>query len=138
MIKQISVLVENKSGQAYKPIKVLGDAGVDICAISVADTIDFGILRIITRDNDKAVEVLKQAGCTVNLADLVGAVVENEPGGLANLLTVFEKEGINIEYFYSFLPRKGEEAIMFFKVEETATALEKLKKHGVKLVEKSI
>jgi hypothetical protein len=135
MIKQISVLIENASGQAYKPIRVLGEAGVDVCAISVGDTVDFGILRMITRDNENAVSVLKKAGFTVNLADLIGAIVEDHPGGLANLLAVFEKENINIEYFYSFIASKGEEAIMFFKVEDIAPALEKLKKHNVRLVE---
>jgi len=136
MIKQISVLVgKNEPGQAYKPIKALGDAGIDICAISVGDTADFGILRMITRDNDKAVDVLKKAGCTVNLADLIGVVVEDEPGGLEKILALFEKESINIEYFYSFLPRKGEEAIMFFKVEGAGAALDNLKKHNVTLVE---
>jgi hypothetical protein len=135
MIKQISVLIENESGQAYKPIKVLGEAGVDVCAVSVGDTVDFGILRMITRDNENAVKVLKKAGFTVNLADLIGAVVEDHPGGLANLLAVFEKENINIEYFYSFIASKGEEAIMFFKVEDIAPALEKLKSHNVRLVE---
>jgi len=135
MIKQISVLIENESGQAYKPIKVLGEAGVNVCAISVGDTADFGILRMITRDNENAVSVLKKAGFTVNLADLIGAVVEDHPGGLANLLAVFEEENINIEYFYSFIASKGEEAIMFFKVEAIDAALEKLKKHSVRLVE---
>jgi len=135
MIKQISVLIENVPGQAYKPIKVLGEAGIDVCAVSVGDTEDFGILRMITRDNDNAISVLKKAGFTVNLADLIGVVVEDHPGGLANLLTVFEKENINIEYFYSFIPRKGEEAIMFFKVEEIDPALYKLKRHEVVLAE---
>jgi len=135
MVKQISVLIEAKKGQAYKPIKTLGEAGVDICAVSVGDTSDFGILRIITRDNDKAINVLKAAGFTVNLTDLIGVVVQNEPGGLANLLAVFEEESIDIEYFYSFIPRKHEEAIMFFKVEEASAALDKLKKHSVTLVE---
>jgi len=136
MIKQISVLIENESGQAYKPIRVLGEAGVDVCAVSVGDTADFGILRMITRDNENAVNVLKKAGFTVNLADLIGVVVEDHPGGLANLLAVFEEENINIEYFYSFIASKGEEAIMFFKVEAIDAALEKLKKHNVRLVER--
>jgi hypothetical protein len=135
MIKQISVLIENESGQAYKPIRVLGEAGVDVCAVSVGDTADFGILRMITRDNENAVSVLKKAGFTVNLADLIGVVVEDHPGGLANLLAVFEEENINIEYFYSFIASKGEEAIMFFKVEAIDAALGKLKKHNVRLVE---
>jgi hypothetical protein len=135
MIKQISVLIENEPGQAYKPIKVLGEAGIDVCAVSVGDTEDFGILRMITRDNDNAISVLKKAGFTVNLTDLIGVVVEDHPGSLATLLTVFEEEGINIEYFYSFIPKKDEEAIMFFKVEEIKDALEKLGKHKVVLAE---
>jgi len=135
MIKQISVLIENEPGHAYKPIKVLGEAGVDVCAVSVGDTVDFGILRMITHDNENAVDVLKKAGFKVNLTDLIGAVVEDHPGALANLLAVFEKENINIEYFYSFIQKKGDEAVMFFKVEDIDTAIEKLKKHSVKLVE---
>ncbi|MDR0516197.1 MAG: hypothetical protein LBH25_04050 [Fibromonadaceae bacterium] len=137
MVKQISVLIENEPGQIYKPIKVLGDAGIDLCAVSVGDAKGFGVLRMITRDNDNAINALKKAGCTVNLTDLIGAVVENEPGGLASLLSAFEQESINVEYFYSFLPRKDEEAIMFFKIKDKDKdiVLDKLKKHNVRLVD---
>jgi len=135
LVKQISVFIENKSGQAFKPIETLAAAGIDLCAISIADTSDFGILRMITRDNEKAVNVLKGAGFITKVTELIGAVVENVPGGLSKLLSVFEKENISIEYFYSFLPRHNEEAIMFFKVEEDKEAIEKLTKNGVRLCE---
>ena len=135
LVKQISVFIENKPGQAFKPIKALAAAGIDLCAISIADTSDFGILRMITRDNEKAINVLKGAGFTTKVTELIGAVVENVPGGLSNLLSVFEKENINIEYFYSFLPRHNEEAIMFFKVEEDKEAIKKLKKNKIRLCE---
>ena len=137
LVKQISVFIENKSGQAFKPIKALADAGIDLRAVSIADTSDFGILRMIVRNSEKAIKVLKDAGFTTNITELIGAVVENAPGGLSNLLWIFEKENINIEYFYSFLPRYNEEAIMFFRVEKSEEAVEKLMKNNVKLCQLS-
>ncbi len=138
LVKQISVFVENKTGQALEPIKALAAAGIDLCAVSIADTDDFGILRMITRSNDKAIDALKNAGFTINVSELIGVIVENIPGGLSNVLSIFEKENIDIEYFYSFMPRQNEEAIMFFKVEETQAAIEKLLKNGVKLCDAKI
>ena len=134
LVKQISVFIENKPSQAYKPVEALAAADVDLCAISIADTSDFGILRMITRDNEKAIKVLKDAGFTTKVTELIGAIVENAPGALSNLLSIFEKENINIEYFYSFLPNHSEEAIMFFRVEESKEAIEKLMKNNVRLL----
>ena len=134
LVQQISVFIENKPGQALKPIVALADAGIDLCAISIADTKDFGILRIITRDNEKAIKILKEIGCTTTQNDLIGVVVEDTPGGLAAVLQVFKEEDINIEYLYSYLPRQNQQAIMFFKVEQTQTAKKKLDKHRLKLV----
>jgi hypothetical protein len=135
LIKQISVFIEkDKPGQVFKPAKVLANAGIDLCAISISDNADnVGILHMITRDNEKAVKALKEAGFTTNVTELIGAVVENVPGGLSNLLSVFEKENINIEYFYSFMSKHNEEAIMFFRVEKNKEAVEKLEKNGVRL-----
>jgi hypothetical protein len=138
LVKQISVFTENKPGQAFEPIKALAAAGIDLCAVSIADTNDFGILRMITRSNEKAISVLKDAGFTINVSELIGVVVENTPGGLSAVLSIFEKENINIEYFYSFMPRENEEAIMFFKVEETPAAIEKLLKSDIKLCDAKI
>jgi len=133
-VQQISVFIENRPGQAFKPIKALANAGVDLCAISIADTKDFGILRMITRDNDKAIRILKEIGCTVTHTELIGVVVDDAPGGLSGVLDVFKKEDINIEYLYSYLPKRESEAIMFFKVEQTESAIKKLNKYKLKLV----
>nr|AGS52108.1 amino acid-binding ACT [uncultured bacterium contig00029] len=133
LVKQISVFLPNKPGQALLPAKALGDAGIDLCAISLADSSDFGILRIITRDYERAIDILKSQGFITNLTDLIGVVAENVSGGLSSLLSVFEKENINIEYFYSYLPRKNSEAIMFFRVESPEGAVEKLLRNGVRL-----
>ena len=135
LVKQISVYIQNKPGQAYRPIKALGDAGVDLCAIQIADSSDFGILRMITRDNAKAAKALRDVGCTVAETELIGAIVKNVPGGLAHLMSFFDTENINIEYFYSYLPKQNEEVIMFFKVEQPNDAIQKLIKHEVRLVD---
>jgi hypothetical protein len=134
LIKQISVFVSNKPGQALLPIKALGDAGIDLSAISLADTSEYGILRLITRNYARAMDILRMQGFVTNLTDLIGVSIEDVPGGLSSLLSVFEKEGMNIEYFYSYLPRKDKQAIMFFRVENPMPAVEKLIKNNVKLV----
>jgi len=134
LVKQISVFLPNKPGQAFLPVKALGDAGVDLRAISLADTSDFGILRIITHDYARAMDILKSQRFITNLTDLIGVAVENVSGGLSSLLSVFEKESINIEYFYSYLPYEGQQAIMFFRVENPESAVEKLLKNKVKIV----
>src|SRR5512138_1750406 len=100
-IRQLSLFLENRSGQLRVPAKVLGDAGVDILTISLADTQQFGILRLIAKDWEKAKRTLEAAGIVVNVTDVLAVDVPDEPGGLAWVLEGFEKAGLGVEYMYA-------------------------------------
>ncbi len=127
-LKQISVFVENKPGAVSRPCRVLGDAGVDITTLTLADTKDFGILRIITKDWRKAYDTLKQQKFAVSVTDVLALQVENVPGGLANLLEAIQKAGLNVEYMYATVTGKGAANVLVFRFDDTDGAVEKLKK----------
>ena len=95
-VKQISVFIENRKGRLADFTKVLGDAGVDLVALSVADTTDFGILRAIVTDTEKGVKVLRDAGYTVNITDVLAVAVPDVPGGLAKVVGVLSEKNISI------------------------------------------
>lgn len=102
IIKQVSVFLENKSGRLNEVTQILGDAGINISAFTIADTSDFGILRLIVPDPEKAKEVLKQNSFSVQTTDVVLVKSPNSPGGLANMLKILNAEEIFIEYMYAF------------------------------------
>ena len=101
-LKQLSVFLENRPGQMKVPCKALADAGINILAMSLADTEQFGILRFIVKDSNKAREALANAGCVVKETDVLAIEVEDRPGGLLDLLEAFEKANMTIEYMYAF------------------------------------
>ena len=133
-VKQISVFLENKSGRLEEVTKILGENEVDIRALSLADTRDFGILRLIVNDYEKAHELLKNSGFTVQETDVVAAEVPDKPGGLAGILKALNENNISVEYMYAFVERRGEKAIMIFRFEDVDSAIETLKGSGVKLL----
>ena len=133
-VKQISVFLENKSGRLEEVTKILGENEVDIRALSLADTRDFGILRLIVNDYEKAHELLKNSGFTVQETDVVAAEVPDKPGGLAGILKALNEKNISVEYMYAFVERRGEKAIMIFRFEDVDNAIETLKDSGVKLL----
>lgn len=133
MIKQIAVFLENKAGKASACCKVLKDAGVNLLALSIADTKDFGILRVITEDNAKALSVLKGAGFLSSEVELVGVEVSDEAGALSDILIVLGDNGVNVEYMYSYAEKDGQAKIAF-KTGEVEKALAALKAVGAKLV----
>lgn len=102
IIKQVSVFLENKSGRLNEVTQILGEAGVNISAFTIADTSDFGILRLIVPEPEKAKEVLKQHDFSVQTTDVVLVKSPNNPGGLANMLKILNSEDISIEYMYAF------------------------------------
>ena len=102
LIKQISIFLENKLGRLAKVTRILGENNIDICALSVADTTDFGILRLIVDRPDEAKQVLADNGFTVSINDVIAIEVEDKPGGLAKTLSVLDDKGISIEYMYAF------------------------------------
>lgn len=135
MAKQISVFLENKSGRLAHVTRVLGDAGINIRALSIADTSDFGILRLIVNDPVKAHKILKEAGFTVSETEVIAVRMPDTPGGLASVLDQMSEENLNIEYLYAFLGMRGSDALVIFKVEDIKKAKISFKKKGIKFVE---
>src|SRR3954453_17717469 len=113
-VEQISIFIENKSGRLAEVTRVLGEAGVNIRALSLADTSDFGILRLIVNDREKAKEILKEKGFTVSKTEVVAVEVPDQPGGLSLILQALDAAVINVEYMYAFVERCGENAVIIF------------------------
>ncbi len=134
LMKQISVFLENKKGRLATLTKVLGDHDIDISALSIADTANFGILRIIANKPDEAVKVIREAGFTVNTAEVMAVKVPDRPGGLARVLAILEKGDISIEYLYSFVRRPDESALILFRVEDLNKAMNVLQDSGIEVV----
>ena len=133
-VKQISVFLENKSGRLAQVTKTLADNNINIRALSLADTADFGILRIIVNDTEKASGILKEAGYTLSDTDVVAVEVPDKPGGLANILVPLWKAGLDVEYMYAFVQSSGENAIMIFRFEDTDKAIEVLKDNNLRIL----
>lgn len=134
-VEQISVFLENKSGRLADVTRALGKAGVNIRALSIADTSDFGILRIIVNDNDKALKVLKDNDFTVSRTEVVAVEVSDRPGGLSDILDLLEKEKINVEYMYAFIERSSDNAVIIFRFDENDKAIKTLTAKGVVILE---
>ncbi len=134
MIKQISVFLENKSGRLIRVAQALGENEINIRGLSIADTSDFGILRMIVDQPDKAIDVLKGSGIMATVTEVIAMEVPDTPGGLAEVLTYMEEAGINIEYLYSFIEKPTSNAIIMMRVERINDALEVLKKNKVPIV----
>ena len=122
-VEQISIFIENKSGRLAEITRILGDAGINIRALSLADTSDFGILRLIVNDVEKAKLVLKDKGFTVSKTEVVAVEVPDRPGGLSAILQTLDAERINVEYMYAFVERCGGNAVIIFRFDETDKAI---------------
>ncbi len=133
-IKQLSIFVENKAGTVSDIAKNIADAGVSIRALSVADTQEFGILRLIVSDVDKAKDVLSENDCVVSVTKVIGVQIPDVPGGLSEVLALMSENGINIEYLYAFITISGQHAYVVLRVEDNEKAVEVLSKAGIKLV----
>jgi hypothetical protein len=129
-VEQISIFIENKFGRLAEVTRILGDAGINIRTLSLADTSDFGILRLIVNDTEKAKAVLKERGFTVSKTEVVAVEIPDRPGGLADILQVLDEGGINVEYMYAFVERCGENAVMIFRFDETQKAITALSGKG--------
>ncbi len=134
MIKQISVFVENKKGRLAKITDVLGQGGIDLIALSIADTTNFGIMRCIVNEPDKALSLLKNHGFTASTTDVIVAEVTDKPGGLAAVLKLLDSADISVEYLYSFVRTPNENALILFRVEDIETAVKVLTDGGVRLI----
>ena len=133
-VKQISVFLENKSGRLARVTEILEENRVNIRALSIADTSDFGILRIIVNDPEKAFKALKVEGFTVSETEVIAVEVSDTPGGLANALKILDQSKINIEYLYAFLEKCSEKALVVFRVEQADKAIEVLGQNGINVI----
>jgi len=133
-VKQISVFLENKCGRLAAVTEKLAQAGINIRALSIADTSDFGILRIIVDKPEEAYQVLKENGFTVSTTEVIAVEMPDVPGGLAKVLEVLERESINLEYLYAFVGLSGKEALNIFRVEKIDLAVEALGRNGIKVL----
>lgn len=133
-VEQISIFLENKSGRLADVAGVLAEAGINIRALSLADTTDFGILRLIVDDNEKAKQVLKDHGFTVGKTEVIAVEVLDRPGGLAQILNVMKDNGINVEYMYAFVQKSGGNAIIIFRFDELEKAISVLQNAGIRIL----
>jgi hypothetical protein len=133
-VEQISIFLENKPGTLESATRTLRDANINIRALSLADTSDFGVLRLIVNDVEKAKQVLKDEGFTVGRTSVVAVLVPDRPGGLHSILEVLARESINVEYMYAFVERSGENAIIIFRFNMTDQAIEVLQKNNFKVL----
>jgi len=133
-VEQISVFLENKAGRLTEVTRTLAEAGVNIRALSLADTSDFGILRLIVTDYETAKKALKDNGFTVGKTTVVAVEVPDKPGGLAGILELMSGDGINVEYMYAFVQQSGKNAILIFRFDRTDQAIETLNKNNIRIV----
>lgn len=134
LIKQLSVFVENKLGRMAEITELIGNAGVDIRALSIADTSDFGILRLIVDKPDAALDALKQAGVTVTLTDVIAVGIEDKPGAFAKAVKIMSDAGIGIEYMYAFISRSDSQAFVIMRIEDLNKGIETMRENGIKLL----
>lgn len=132
-VKQISVFLENKPGKLSQVTGILKEHDVDISAISIADTTEFGILRMIVNKPEKAVTAIKAARFPVSTTEVLAVEVSDKPGGLNHALQILNDAGVSIEYLYSFIKRNGNKALILFRVEDPAKAVDVLQSAGVRL-----
>lgn len=137
MAKQISVFLENKAGRLSRVTRVLGTAGINIRALSIADTSDFGILRLIVNEPDRAYQVLKENGFTVSETEVLAVQVADSPGGLATVLEQMHEENLNIEYLYAFIGTSGNDALVVLKVEDSEKTSAIFRQKGIKFLDES-
>ena len=133
-LNQLSVFLENKPGRLSEPCRILAEADINILTLSLADTQQFGIMRLVVKEWEKAKEVLEKAGCVVNVTEVVALEVQDQPGGLESVLKIIEQGDINIEYIYAFTFRRKDKAIIIFRFEEPDTAIEILQSKGVNVI----
>ncbi|MDI6712267.1 MAG: ACT domain-containing protein [Anaerosomatales bacterium] len=137
MVEQVSVFLENTAGRLAELTRVLGDAGINMRALMVADTSEFGVVRIICDMPRRAVQVLDDAGFGASIAEVLAVEVPDRPGGLADVLEALQAEGINVEYAYCFVEPSGDKAVDILRVDEPERARQALERAGVALAEAS-
>jgi hypothetical protein len=134
-IQQISVFLENKTGRLADVTRLIADAGVNIRALSVADTAEFGILRLIVDKPDEAAAALARGGFTTRMTDVLAIEIPDRPGSLARVMEIFKETGVNIEYLYASLEEDTSTAVVIFKVEDIDRSLEIIETHKLSAID---
>ncbi len=133
-IQQLSIFMENRSGRLAKIATTLGNAGVNIRAMSLADTSDFGILRLIVSDIETAQNVLQDQGFLVRFSEVLAVAVPDMPGALGNLLSIAEHAGLNVEYMYAFVEKQANEAVLIFSFDDIDRAIDIMLENDIKVL----
>lgn len=136
--KQVSVFLENKKGRLAEVAKLLRDEGVNLRALTLADGADFGVLRMIVDDRARCLKVLKANGLAAQETDVIAVEMEDKPGSLHRIVDILDREDINIEYAYATLEKKGDNAVVVFKIDDAARAVETLKKNGISIMSEDV
>ena len=136
-VEQISIFLENKAGRLAEVTTIIAEAKINIRALALADTSDFGVLRLIVNDNQKAEETLKKHGFTVGTTEVVAVEVPDRPGGLQNILAILHKAGLNVEYMYAFVQQSGNNAVMIFRFDHIDAAVAVLEENDVVVIDGS-
>jgi len=133
-LKQLSIFLENKKGRLWKAINILGEAGINIRALSIADTSDFGILRLIVPEPENAKKILEKNNFIVKMNEVIAVELSDQPGGLASVLKILNKSDINLEYLYAFVDEKEEKAIVLLRTENIDQLINVLKEGKATIV----
>ena len=133
-LTQISVFLENKEGRLFDICSLLGENDVNIRALNIAETSDYGILRMVVDKPEQALAVMKQNNIVASLTDVVGVEVEDRPGGLVEVLKILRENQINVEYMYGFFEKLTDCALLVFRFDNTAKATEILKDNGINII----
>jgi len=134
-LKQLSVFLENKPGRLRELCAMLAENGINIITLSLADTEQFGILRLIVKDYDRAKELLEQKGFVAKLTDVIAVEVNDQPGGLSDILKIEEQSGISVEYMYAFTIKSGENAVLLFRFDDMDKAVDALNHAGLNMLD---
>ncbi len=129
-LKQISIFLENKKGRLWKALSILKESGINIRALSIADTSEFGILRLIVPEPEKAKAALEEGNFVVKMNEVIAVGVPDKPGGLDGILEILNKADINVEYIYAFVEKKGEKAAVVLRTEDIDAGIMALKDGG--------
>jgi hypothetical protein len=134
-IQQISVFLENKTGRIADVTRLIANAGINIRAISIADTADFGILRLIVDKPTEASEAISKGGFTTRMTDVLAIEIPDQPGSLAKIMEIFKETGVNIEYLYASLEKDCSTAVVIFKVEDIEHSLKIVAEHKLSTID---
>lgn len=131
LVQQISIFIENRPGRLTKILNLFQEHQIDIRSMSVADTKDFGILRLIVNHSEAALAALKEAGYAVTVTEVIAIGIEDKPGGLTSVMTLLSDAGMNVEYFYAFVSPKVGQAFVILRVDDNDGALAILQEHQI-------